>query len=89
MEDGESSDAPNPTCTGTDVDRSGEGDAPLNRDCGKARRTPTPVGVSQSPAAGVADVVTRRARRIVDGSNEQCPTGRDVRGNPARYALTT
>ena len=53
VEDGESSDAPNPTCTGTDVDRSGEGDAPLNRDRGKARRTPTPVGVSQSPAAGV------------------------------------
>jgi hypothetical protein len=31
-EDGERSDAPNSTCTAADVDRSGEGDAPLNRD---------------------------------------------------------
>jgi hypothetical protein len=32
VEDGESSDAPNPTGTGTDVDPFGDGDAPLNRD---------------------------------------------------------
>jgi hypothetical protein len=58
VEDGESNGAPKPTCTGTDVDCSGEGDAPLNRDRGTALRTPTPVGVSQSPAACVADVAT-------------------------------
>ena len=39
VEDSESSDAPNPTCTGTDVDRSGEGDAALNRDRGTAGKT--------------------------------------------------
>ena len=56
VEDGESSDAPSPTCTGNDVDSSGEGHGPLNRDRGKARRTAMLVAVSPSPAAGVDDV---------------------------------
>jgi hypothetical protein len=51
--DGESS-APNPTWTGTDVTETGEVNTPLNRDRGQSRRTPTPVGVSQSPTARVA-----------------------------------
>ena len=80
VEDGESNGAPDPTCTGTDVDRSGEGDAPLNRDHGKARRTPTPIGVSQSPAARVADVVagelpsSRRLQRTLTNGTRRART---------------